>query len=675
MSDFETVKSQTDIEHYAREHLGKSQRGGYICPCGSGTGKNKSGALYVQRDAQTFKCFSCGSGGDVFDLAGLIHETDSKRDQLQRVAEWAGISLSDKPANVNNLSHKKSPATPKAKPKQPEPDYTQGRQAEAKRIEEARKALQEAPEALAYLQARGISKEAAEAARLGYDPDYMHPAEKHGQRIIIPLRGSDYYHIDRDITGKAEKEKKYLKPLARNVGAQPVWNLQAIQTPETETKPLFIVEGALDAVALQAAGYEAVALLSTKHEPTAEALEKSGRKGVYIALDDDEKGNPAAAELKSRLQKAGMSPRLIRWGDIDGAKDAAEALEVSGIETVQAHISSVIAEYDKRDEEEQKEALDKALCAFNVYSAEEIARRVFLYESAADPIPTGFARFDEMLGGGLQRGLYVLGAISSLGKTTLAVQIADAIAASGQPVLFVTIEQSAEEITAKSLSRLLRAKGRTVSAQEIGNKAKRDRWDERTTLDLLETVEEYSQTIAPALKLLEGNGKPSVDTIRTVARMVEQQADRAPVIFIDYLQLLAPENDRDSDKQATDKNVMALRQLARDLNAPIFAISSLNRGSYSGTISLSSFKESGAIEYGADVLLGLQPRGIADKVDQVRSETEKGTVGNRHIEASKLKDVRKVELVILKNRHGRITGAKDGLPFEYNAVSNQFKEA
>lgn len=64
-------------------------------------------------------------------------------------------------------------------------------------------------------------------------------------------------------------------------------------------------------------------------------------------------------------------------------------------------------------------------------------------------IPTGYERLDKRLDGGLYSGLYVMGALSSLGKTTLALQIADSIAKAGTDVFFYSLEMAAEEITAK----------------------------------------------------------------------------------------------------------------------------------------------------------------------------------------------------------------------------------
>ena len=70
-----------------------------------------------------------------------------------------------------------------------------------------------------------------------------------------------------------------------------------------------------------------------------------------------------------------------------------------------------------------------------------------------DTISTGFNNLDKVLDGGLSNSLYVIGAISSLGKTTFVIQIADYVASQGQDVLFFSLEMSIYELIAKSISR------------------------------------------------------------------------------------------------------------------------------------------------------------------------------------------------------------------------------
>ena len=132
---------------------------------------------------------------------------------------------------------------------------------------------------------------------------------------------------------------------------------------------------------------------------------------------------------------------------------------------------------------------------------------------------------------------------------------------------------------------------------------------------------------------------------------------RKPVVVIDYVQILAPADIRATDKQNTDKAVLELKRISRDFKLPILGISSFNRTSYKEAVTMSAFKESGSLEYGSDVLIGLQLKGTgADNFD---------------VNAAKQVDPRQIELVILKNRNGA-TGAH--LDFNYYAKFNYFDE-
>lgn len=124
------------------------------------------------------------------------------------------------------------------------------------------------------------------------------------------------------------------------------------------------------------------------------------------------------------------------------------------------------------------------------------------------------------------------------------------------------------------------------------------------------------------------------------------------------MQILAPYSERATDKQNTDKAVMEMKRISRDYKIPVIGISSFNRTNYSVGVTMEAFKESGAIEYSSDVLIGLQLKGAGEKGFDATEE--------------KKKNPREIELVILKNRNGR---AGDKIPFNYYPLFNYFKEA
>ena len=133
------------------------------------------------------------------------------------------------------------------------------------------------------------------------------------------------------------------------------------------------------------------------------------------------------------------------------------------------------------------------------------------------------------------------------------------------------------------------------------------------------------------------------------------------------MQILAPADVRASDKQNTDKAVLELKRLSRDNGIAVIGISSFNRDNYTAAASMAAFKESGAIEYGSDVLIALQPAGMKE----ASSDRDKAK-NKEKLDDCKASATRSIEAVILKNRNGK-TGGK--VPFSYNAMFNYFAEA
>ena len=673
MGDFERVKAAASLRDFAEQHLDKSGGGMFCCPsCGSGTHGTRSsdGALSVTADGGHWECFSCHAQGDVFDLAAIVFRlsADDRAGQLRAVADWAGVTLEggsspNEPRKNADTARGNQGGEARAKREKPAQDYTEGRKLEAAYIESTR-ANVEQPEAVAYLSARGFTLDDARAAGIGYDVQR--------RRLILPWRGADWYHIDRAIDD--DVTPKYRKPKSERVGSQPLYNPQAAAQPA-----YFIVEGVLDAIAVQLCGYEAVAVASnnmSERNLTELAAGIASRRGAGVAvlmLDNDERGREGGLKVAEAFKAAGIAHT---WADVDddAPRDAAEWYQVDkgGLRAflAQRHEKAV-----KEAEELREAAYRDALGSFRVLNPADVAEGIFTLSEYEEPEPTGIKALDAVLEGGLRSGLYGLGAVSSMGKTTLTIQVADYMAERGRGVLFVTIEQSARELVAKSLSRIVRTDNDTgwnvISATEAVSKARRDSWNEAQLSTFLKACEHYAGKVAPRLKILEGTKQPSVSEIEAVARMMAEHDGRAPVIFIDYLQLLKPSGERDTDKQAIDKNVMALRQLARDMKTPVWVISSLNRSSYSEGVTLDSWKESGAIEYSCDVLLGLQPEGMRDTVDKASGVRQKRDT-EKAMRKHKAGQERACELVVLKNRNGATP--EDGIPLTFKPLSALYVE-
>ena len=279
------------------------------------------------------------------------------------------------------------------------------------------------------------------------------------------------------------------------------------------------------------------------------------------------------------------------------------------------------------------------------------------------PLPTGFAKLDAALDGGLYDGLYVLGAVSSLGKTTLCMQIADQLAMQGRDVLIFSLEMTAFELMARSISResfqsdptRIKYLSRTVRGVLDGRRYPDYSLEER---EHLQKAKASYAAYAGHLWFREGDHETGLDYIAAEIRRHIRETGIRPVVLIDYLQIIAPVDVHFTDKQNLDRIVCALKKMSRQYELTVFAISSFNRENYNLEVSMNAFKESGGIDYSADVLMGLQARGA-------------GRPGF-NIDEEKRKDPRELELKILKNRSAAL-GAP--IPFRYYPAFSCFEEA
>jgi replicative DNA helicase len=218
------------------------------------------------------------------------------------------------------------------------------------------------------------------------------------------------------------------------------------------------------------------------------------------------------------------------------------------------------------------------------------------------------------------------------------------------------------ELIAKSISRMtfLKCSGNPSSAKTTRGimAGKRYLKYSQTEHELINvSTDEYFNDTGNHIYISEGIGDIGVYEVKEAVEQHIKITGSRPVVMIDYLQILTPVDMRASDKQNTDKAVFELKRLSRSMKIPVIGISSFNRENYSSEVNMSSYKESGAIEYSSDVLLGLQLVGAGKKDFDVNAE--------------KKKDPRQIELKILKNRNG---ASGDSIMYNYYPMFNYFKE-
>jgi replicative DNA helicase len=283
-------------------------------------------------------------------------------------------------------------------------------------------------------------------------------------------------------------------------------------------------------------------------------------------------------------------------------------------------------------------------------------------------LATGFDKLDRLLDGGLYDGLYLLGAIPSIGKTAIALQIADNVSRQGIDVLFFSFEMSKFELTSRLISKIANesylAKNGTLSTRQImKNSFIRS---EPHTKAFNQAYEDYFSNVSKHLWIKEinyfwdVNGKEYSYNISTLIGDIKQHIEitgRTPLVIIDYLQLIPSLDEKATDKQNIDRLTSMLKQTSREHEMAVLAISNFNRVSYKEKPTMASFKESGSIEYSADVLMSLFVSGTdtkdADGIQEALRSREK-----------------EVDMSVLKNRNGE----RGEVGFIFDGSKNLFKE-
>lgn len=613
----------------------------YICPICS-HGANGDGLGRNPNSGSGLKCFGCGFSGDVIDLYAQAQSV-SKKQALNELAERAGIQM--------ELRQKAAAQDFTQQPERQRTQYTDyseyNAQAEASLFGLADKS---AP--IRYIKGRGISLETAQRAEIGYNA-----AKK---RIIFPtVRASDK---GESYEARAIDESNGVRWQTAKNGGKGLFNPSGLYTKD---EGVFICEGGFDALAIMEAGKEAVALCSTSNIDCLMAFIKEQRPQavLYLCLDNDEAGRSAEAKLAKELHRAGVS--YVKANISGKYKDAAEHLQ--------------------KDRDSFLNAINDAA---GMKRPDNIATYIRT-QAAADlatfksEIKTGFSNLDERIGG-LYSGLYVLGAISSLGKTTFIHQLADQIAAQGQEVIFFSLEQSRLEMVSKSLAREMAKEhlGRKpadiplLSSIQLRRNGFKGEYAEQA-------LKKYLQSVGDRLSIVEGNFNCTASYMGDYVRGYIERTGSRPVVIVDYLQVIPPDEQRRSAgaKEKADAVMVELKQLSRELNLCLIVISSVNRANYYTPINFESFKESGGIEYTADVVMGMQLSALSKQADFFESQDEVSKKGQRRnkLELAKAKDPREIELVILKNRFGSIGRPvgrgkkKEGLYFLYHPKYDYFE--
>ena len=205
-------------------------------------------------------------------------------------------------------------------------------------------------------------------------------------------------------------------------------------------------------------------------------------------------------------------------------------------------------------------------------------------------VPTGFALLDSILGGWISGRLYVVAARPSIGKTTLAVNFADAASGAGLPWTFFTLEMDSADIVEKLLSKRARVVGARLQSGDL-NEGELDR------------IVHSAGQIAAMWGFIDNRSGRYIESFEVaVRRLVRKHSVR--VVFLDYLQQMRARGRWTSRQAELTEITDRVKQLALSTGVAIVANAQLSREAEKADAPLMShLKESGSIEQDADAVI------------------------------------------------------------------------
>jgi replicative DNA helicase len=269
-------------------------------------------------------------------------------------------------------------------------------------------------------------------------------------------------------------------------------------------------------------------------------------------------------------------------------------------------------------------------------------------------LPTGFAALDRMTNGMHEGEMIVIAARPSMGKTALAMNIAEHAAIDcGKPVAVFSLEMSAQQLVQRLLCSRARVNGKALREGFINN---------ATMNSLIGTAGQLTK----AKMFIDDTPGLSILELRAKARRLRNR-EKIELVVIDYLQLLRSNSRRAQENRQIEIQEISygIKALAKELKIPVIVLAQLNRnpeqrtGAGAGRPRLSDLRESGTIEQDADVV-GLL---IRDKYYAEDDEAKKEAAG-------------KATLIIAKQRNGPtgdvpLTFLEEFTRFEERAEDNR----
>ena len=271
----------------------------------------------------------------------------------------------------------------------------------------------------------------------------------------------------------------------------------------------------------------------------------------------------------------------------------------------------------------------------------EIERLKALGNSKLIGTDTGFRNLNDKTSGFGKGDLVIIAARPAMGKTAFVLNMALKAIERNEGVAFFSLEMPAEQL----MLRLLSAKTSIpLQALRVGD-LKDEQWSDLSAA---------TQDLSSKKLFVDDGGYATIHHVRSKLRKLKAQHPEISIAIIDYLQLMSGEG-REGRQQEVSEISRGLKQLARELQIPIVALSQLNRGVESRDNKrpmLSDLRESGAIEQDADIILFVYRDDVYREAQEKEKEMKAKAEGKEYTSEFRKKPEEDAEIIIGKQRNG-----------------------
>ena len=271
----------------------------------------------------------------------------------------------------------------------------------------------------------------------------------------------------------------------------------------------------------------------------------------------------------------------------------------------------------------------------------EIERLKALGNSKLIGTDTGFRNLNDKTSGFGKGDLVIIAARPAMGKTALVLNMALKAIERNEGVAFFSLEMPAEQL----MLRMLSAKTSIpLQALRVGD-LRDEQWSQLSAA---------TQDLASKKLFVDDGGYATIHHVRSKLRKLKAQHPEISIAIIDYLQLMSGEG-KEGRQQEVSEISRGLKQLARELQMPIVALSQLNRGVESRDNKrpmLSDLRESGAIEQDADIILFVYRDDVYREAQEKEKEMKAKAEGKEYISEFRKKSEEDAEIIIGKQRNG-----------------------